>query len=675
MKYYIYIMKFCLRHLILYLFTAFSCSISFAQKHVIDSMSNVLKTQKEDTGRVNTLNNLSSALWRVNKYDTSKLFADSAQSLAEKIAYKKGIADALVNLGVIYDEQGYYPKAQDYYFKALAIQKEIGKNSRSETTLGYLGITYGEQGDLNKAMDYSTQALNVAKEEGNKHAIGSFLANIGLIYDFQGNHKKAIETDSESYAVMEETGDRVGAAGTLNNIGNIYEDTGNFPKALDYYFKALEITRAIHKMNYVATNLNNIGQVYSKQKKYNLAKAYLDSSMTVAQTIGDKEIIKNNYNIRTRLDTVANNFKQALRDYLSYTAYRDSLINESNTKKTVETEMQFDFKQTQAKQKAEQDKKDAIVQAETKRQKVVTYSVSIGMILVLLLAALILRGYRQKQRANLLLEEKNKTIAEQKQKVDNAFRELHEKHAEISDSINYAKRIQQALFREEEYVTPHLPEHFILFKPKNVVSGDFYWGYEKEKYWYIAAIDCTGHGVPGAFLTMLGTALLNEICASANLLSTAEVLGQLRDKIIKDLGGRGDVKDGMDISFCRINMETKEVQWSGANNSLWYISNGELKEVSPDKQPIGYQEGQKAFTNHNLKLNKGDIIYLFTDGYADQFGGPKGKKFKYKPMQETMKSISSLAMKEQKQKLSEVFENWKGKLEQTDDVCVIGIKI
>lgn len=266
-------------------------------------------------------------------------------------------------------------------------------------------------------------------------------------------------------------------------------------------------------------------------------------------------------------------------------------------------------------------------------------------------------------------------IHKEKERINEIKLEVERKHKEVTDSINYAKRIQFAILKEDAHVSPHLPEHFVLFKPRDVVSGDFYWGYEKENNWYVAAVDCTGHGVPGAFLTMLGSAFLNEICSVDDMLSPAEVLNRLRDKIIKEVSGQGEIKDGMDLSLCRINLATLEMQWAGANNTLWYIQNEQMKEIIADKQPIGIYEIMKPFSNHTIHLRKGDSVYLYTDGYADQFGGPKEKKFKYKALQELLKSNATLGMEDQKKKLNEVFENWKGNLEQTDDVCIIGIRL
>jgi serine phosphatase RsbU (regulator of sigma subunit) len=274
----------------------------------------------------------------------------------------------------------------------------------------------------------------------------------------------------------------------------------------------------------------------------------------------------------------------------------------------------------------------------------------------------------EKQRAEA---EKQRAEAE-KQKIL-----VEEKNKSITDSINYAKRIQRALLQEEEYVSMHLPEHFILFKPKDIVSGDFYWGIEKDEYFYMAAVDCTGHGVPGGFMSMLGLAFLNELTAGSAILTPAEILDELRNKILKEFkqtGTDADTKDGMDISLMRMNLRTKEIQWSGANNALYMVGN-DFKEVPPDKQPIGHYPLMKPFSNHTIEVEQGSTLYLFSDGYADQFGGPNGKKFRYSELKGLLTAIHDKSMREQKKILDATFETWKGNLEQVDDVLVIGIRV
>jgi serine phosphatase RsbU (regulator of sigma subunit) len=301
----------------------------------------------------------------------------------------------------------------------------------------------------------------------------------------------------------------------------------------------------------------------------------------------------------------------------------------------------------------------------------ISYGIAIVLIIVVVLLGIIFN------RLNITKKQKQ-VIEEQKLVVEASKSQLEEKNKEVMDSINYAKRIQDALLKAEEHESKHLPPHFILFKPKDIVSGDFYWALEKENHLYLAAADCTGHGVPGALLTMLGNSFLNEINAVDKLLTPAEILNQLRSKIISELkqtGRDGETNDGMDISLMRLNIETNQLQWAGANNSLYMIRQGELEEIKPDKQPIGYNHKMVDFTNHSFEINQGDYICIFTDGFADQFGGPKGKKYKYNTFKNKLLEIYQNPMNEQKQLLAKEFELWKGNLQQVDDICVIGIRV
>jgi serine phosphatase RsbU (regulator of sigma subunit) len=298
-----------------------------------------------------------------------------------------------------------------------------------------------------------------------------------------------------------------------------------------------------------------------------------------------------------------------------------------------------------------------------------------GITLLILISIYVLYRYKDTQK-------KNKIIERQKEIVD-------EKQKEIIDSITYAKRIQLALLKEEEHISKHLPEHFVVYLPKDIVSGDFYWSLEKtdvktgQKYWYLTVADCTGHGVPGAFLTLLGTSFLNEINATVDLLSPSEILNQLRSRFIKDLnqsGRIGENKDGMDMSIIRLNISTKELEWAGANHPLWIIKKEEKEssgfiEIKGNKFPIGFSDNFSSFTNHKFILDEGDQLLLFSDGYADQFGGEKKKKFKRSQFKELIISIANAPADQKKYIIEKVFEEWKNDLEQVDDVCIIGIKI
>jgi sigma-B regulation protein RsbU (phosphoserine phosphatase) len=283
---------------------------------------------------------------------------------------------------------------------------------------------------------------------------------------------------------------------------------------------------------------------------------------------------------------------------------------------------------------------------------------------------------------NKMVEELQESYEGLEQKVKDRTVELQhqkeiveEKQKEIIDSINYAKRLQDAILPPKKLIDDHLKENFVLFKPKDIVAGDFYWAEKIGDYFFIAAADCTGHGVPGAMVSVVCSNALNRSVKEFGMLETGKILDKTTDLVLETFEKSDeDVKDGMDISLLGINTKTGEMTWSGANNPLWYLENGEMQEIKADKQPIGKSDHRKPFTTHSLPHSL-SALFLFTDGYADQFGGVKGKKFKYKPFMELLQNHSSLKMEEQKNKLDEAIENWKGDIEQNDDICIIGIKI
>jgi len=356
-----------------------------------------------------------------------------------------------------------------------------------------------------------------------------------------------------------------------------------------------------------------------------------------------------------------------------------------------------------------------------------------GFILVIVLTLLVIRGYNQKRKANVLLEKQKREIEAQRDEISKRNEEImqqkeeitaqrdeietqrdeitiqrdlvmkqkdhiEEQKKEITDSITYAKRIQNAVLPTGEYANNILGEHFILFKPKDIVSGDFYWATEINDWLIFTVADCTGHGVPGAFMSMLGVSFLNEIVRKKEVTKASEILDHLRDSIIEALqqkGQSGEQKDGMDITLCVLDKKTKKLQFSGANNPLFIITGKDLSrfekegfsvsepaengvyavEVKPDKQPVAIHIDMKPFTNHDIQLEKGECLYLLSDGYEDQFGGPNNKKFKIKNLRELFLKISELPMSEQKDILDETFETWRGENEQVDDVTVMGMRI
>jgi serine phosphatase RsbU (regulator of sigma subunit) len=276
------------------------------------------------------------------------------------------------------------------------------------------------------------------------------------------------------------------------------------------------------------------------------------------------------------------------------------------------------------------------------------------------------------------LEQANAEIEAQRDLAEEQRDQIIQQKKEITDSIQYAQRIQTIILPSPNLLKLHLPEYFVIFKPRDIVSGDFFWITEKEGNIILTAADCTGHGVPGAFMSLLGITYLNEITSGRSILTAGEILDQLRQSIIKALdqkGVSGENKDGMDMALCIFDYKKMEIQFAGANNPLYIFKNNELKEIKGDKMPVAIHERMQNFTNHTFQVEKGDQLYMFSDGYEDQFGGPLGKKFMSKALKQLIVSVGNLTMNEQKEEIERKFEAWKGDLDQMDDVLMIGVKI
>jgi serine phosphatase RsbU (regulator of sigma subunit) len=285
------------------------------------------------------------------------------------------------------------------------------------------------------------------------------------------------------------------------------------------------------------------------------------------------------------------------------------------------------------------------------------------------------RSYRKEVNLRLQAEEK---LRETLKDVEEKHLQIEEKNKEITDSITYAKRIQEAILPPVDLIRRHFPQSFVYYQPKAIVAGDFYWAECINDVVFIAAADCTGHGVPGALVSVVCSNALNRSVKEFKLTEPGHILDKTRELVLDTFSKSGEViKDGMDISLLSIKKSTQnmELKWAGANNPLWYVKNKQLTEIRANKQPIGKSYTSDFYITHSLNLTQGDTLYLFSDGYADQFGGPKGKKFKYRQFADLLVSTQELALNEQFSKLSDTLNDWKGDLEQVDDICVIGIRL
>lgn len=663
------------------LFFFFLYSLRAENTGEIDSLKALLGKAIHDSSRAEIQLLLSGKLAK-SESAVSRNYALEALSYYKKIKDERKSASAFSSAAFAFMNSGEYEQAIEYNLRALYIYEKLNAahpdDSGNKKLLGYihnkLGAVYYYLGNYNKALEYWHQSLLFSSETNDREGEAYLLNNMGLIYEKQEKFDSALVNHRQSLKIKEALNDRAGISGSMNNIGNIYFYKKEYRKAIEQWKLALRIKEELNEKQGISNTLQNIGFGYYFKKEYDQALTFLNKGLKMAEEINNKHYIKEAYGKLADVYREMKNFEKALEYQQLFGVMKDTIFNEESARRMAEIETRY---QTEKKEKEIQIKNLQLSErdAEIKSQRITIFASAGSLMLLLSLAIVILRAYKLKQKANLLLKKQKLEIEIQKGIIE-------EKNRDITDSIEYAKHIQDAILPEKEKILQALPESFIFYLPKDIVSGDFYWCSQSSTgETLIAAADCTGHGVPGAFMSMIGSNTLTKIVAEQHLTQPAEVLSRLNREIKSALKQKTDgdsSKDGMDIALLKITDGREEcrVDFAGANRPLIYFENSELKEVSPDKNAIGgYTNDTYQFTNHRLKFQKDNMLYIFSDGFADQFGGQKGKKFMMKNLKELFKNIKNLPVSEQEKILRDIFLSWKGDMEQVDDVLIIGIRL
>lgn len=693
-----------------------------------DSVLNLLANEKNNRYSLKALNNKAKAFAAINEYDRAQKILDSVIIIATKNKDLYNLAGAYYLYGSIYSDKGFIEKSIQAFNKSVEIRTSINDEHGLAACYSFLGLSQSHLGNYALGIDYIQKSIQIREKIKDKRGLANSYLSLYKIYLEIGEEDKARESELKSLDICKDIGDLQCVSGRLTNLGQLLQKKGEYDNALTYHFLALTISKQLNIKNRIALVHENIARVYNHTHKYDDAIKHIDSSIVIRTQIGEEEGLVSSYVVLAKIYLNQQNYKQsvsfgqrafdfgkklelpylikeahevlskaysklnqhekAFQHYKDFIVLRDSLYNIDKTKEIVRKELEFNFKKAQELERLEQQKITEQAEQESKKQKMIILASTLAVVILSGLLIFAIWQYRLKIKSEKQLEYsnnelyfKNKELSEKSTIIEAQHNTIHLKNKEITDSIHYAKKIQTAIMPLKQEFINYFKEAFVLFEPKDIISGDFYWVTKKnDKIIYVTG-DCTGHGVPGGFMSMLGVSLLNEIINEHDLTEPSLILSRLRKKVIhalKQKGLSGEQQDGMDMTLCVIDKSTSTLHYSAANHFFYIVNKNkkELKEYKGDKQPVGiFGNDLKPFKQYDVQLENGDVIYSFTDGLADQFGGPKGKKFKYTQLKELLLSIQDLSMEQQENEIKKRFYEWKGDLEQVDDVCMIGIKV
>lgn len=629
---------------------------------------------------------------------------DSIQEIIDRTEYnqKLKIYDKVV---IILINNGQEDNALTIASRAL----EFAKKNNLQNTNQYFNILENyvctlteKKVKLPLALQYAIYGEKKARECNNKHYQIIFLKDISHIYRLQNMYKEAEYNIKEAIQLSEKTENKYLLADCFNAMAHIQYDKKQLKEAIEYSLKALNIFEALKDSTWImlmtsnlavyynedgnfeqslqmhrkvldyyknspvdkSVSYYNIALVYQNMKNYKVALKYMDSSYTLVKASEEKalyEHIMYLHDTYYELYLSTKNYEKAIEHRNLYFALKDSLLNENRNKQIAEMNSKYQV------EKKEMENKQLKLEKQQQRY-IITIIASVGLLLVMVIL-FVYRAYTTKKQTALMLERKNQVIEIQK-------KQLEYQNKNITDSIHYASRIQNALLVPDEYLQKYLAglvkQHFVLYLPKDIVSGDFYWAIQKENYFYLAVCDCTGHGVPGAFMSILNSNLLYESIMEKNILEPGKIFDYIRGRLEETLHGG---KDGMDATLVRFNLNNpQDIKYAAAMHQPILIRENEIIKCPFDKIPVGISDIQEMFHTFDLSINDGDSFFMFSDGYADQFGGERDKKLQKSNFHRYLMETNHLNAESQKQELKKRFFDWKNDKDQTDDVCLIGVK-
>ncbi len=677
-------------NLFFYAFVSLAFGQATLKDNALDSVRRQLKQLGlADTLRIDLLNTLAFNLYG-KSLDSVRILADSVSNYARRIGYDRGLAASYWIKGMYLEDIGDYSGAIDIYLQALRIFERLQDKSGIARVNNLMGLAHLLLKRFDEAYAYFSNALATYQELGNRERVATCLNNMGLVYVEKGNHERAIDLINKGLVINDSLGLRNKVAVSLNDLGEAYFRKGDYLRALTFFKKSLNINQAIARMSKLPENYNNTAAAYRQLGQYDKAISYYKTGLEKALTLNFKEQITAAYQGLSACYAEQNKFKEAYEYHRLFHRFSDSLFNAESAEKIARLQTLYHTEQ-QANKIALLTKEKQLQEEEVELHRWQLVGVSSILLLFMALAFVFYRNWKHRQKANQLLLVKNEEINQkheeiriQAERLSVALSELEVKNRNITSSLNYAQRIQSAILPSETRIKKSLPQVFILYRPRDIVSGDFYWfqdtghlenGSLGERM-IIAAADCTGHGVPGAFMSLIGNELLNQIVNLRNVYQPGQILNLLDKGVRKALQKEGsDNRDGMEIGICYIDLHSSQLYFSGAMLPLYYMQNDALHVIKGTKYSIGSALGGIDFQEHIIRLNEPITFYLCSDGFQDQFGGPANRKFMVRQFREVLYKASRMPFHRQQQYLETTLDNWMGHQPQIDDILLIGIRI
>jgi serine phosphatase RsbU (regulator of sigma subunit) len=655
----------------------------------IDSLKKVLLKPLHDTVRTSVYIDLGWRYTYVN-IDSSFHYNQLAIDLSKKTGDRHDLAAALNDMGIDHYVHGNFKKAIAFLDEAYHLHKKNGDKYGMFQTKTNIGACY----NLLKQTDAAIASFKDAKvqvlEMGRTELLPGVELNLASMYLDQNNIEEAGRTIENVISESKKQNNKMMEATALSEYGRYYMKKNNLDSALKYYTTGYNLLLEINQEVNSVQDLNFIAEIYLKKGKPQEALKYATKARDLARANELLNELGSAYGQLTYAYADLHDYKKAWESSMEFKKLSDSLFNNDNSKAVsdIKTKFEVELKEAELNARSEAEKKIlvAATEAERTRKRIILFS-GIAIVIVISVFSLVLfRKFREADNQKTIIQKQKKQVEEQHRiaearavEIDIKKQELETKNREVFDSIMYARNIQAALLPGKDLMGKQIRDHFILFEPKDIIAGDFYW-YKKidEDSFYFAVGDCTGHGVPGALMSVLGINLLEMIFTDSRLQAPSDILNELRKRTVRSLqtaSQSGKVNDGMDICIAKIDLKKMELTTAMANNPLVLARKKEAIELKPDKMWIGQSENNIPFSEQKISLQAGDTIFMFSDGYKDQFGGGKGKKLKHKDFVNMLIQNSDKTATDQRGMLSSFLKEWKGNLEQTDDICVAGIKI